>query len=294
MELDDPGFHHSVLSGLRDRLTEGDHADRLLDLALAHLKEASLVRERTTPRTDSTHVLAAVRDLTRLELFTEAVRAAMEEVAGIAPHLLDNLADENWGRYYGRPVRLGKNPNKPRTRTLTTGNHAAQLLEHLHRHGGEHAGLPANHGHPGRWQRLGRGDDGLSATRRSTRPGAGPGESGGSAVEGGTSGRAGMAGEDEPGTVQRARRTMRWLMTMLINQRIISSELSVRVSQSRARQREHISHANDRSTSHLLGKILDAAASRRPDVAQAWMPIHTEGIEQWFRGTVGEAGSALG
>ncbi|MCX4515661.1 transposase [Streptomyces sp. NBC_01619] len=55
MELDDPGFHHSVLADFRDRLAEGDRADRLLDLALARLKEAGLVHERTTQRTDSTH-----------------------------------------------------------------------------------------------------------------------------------------------------------------------------------------------------------------------------------------------
>jgi len=50
-----------------------------LNLALARLKDAGLVRDRATARTDSTHVLAAVRDLTRLELVTEAVRAALEE-----------------------------------------------------------------------------------------------------------------------------------------------------------------------------------------------------------------------
>ncbi|MEV1239676.1 transposase [Nonomuraea sp. NPDC049750] len=88
LELDDPGFHHSVIADFRDRLAQGDRADRLLDLALARLKDAGLVRERTTQRTDSTHVLASVRDLTRLELITEAVRAALEELAGIAPHLL--------------------------------------------------------------------------------------------------------------------------------------------------------------------------------------------------------------
>ncbi|CAM5385261.1 hypothetical protein SHIRM173S_09729 [Streptomyces hirsutus] len=114
MELDDPGFHHSVLADFRGRLAEGERADRLLDLALARLKEAGLVRERTTQRTDSTHVLAAVRDLTRLELITEAVRAALEEVAGTAGHLLDGLVDEEWGRRYGRPVRLGKNPTRPK------------------------------------------------------------------------------------------------------------------------------------------------------------------------------------
>ncbi|HYQ68790.1 transposase [Actinophytocola sp.] len=119
MELDDSAFHHSVLADFRDRLAQGDRADRLLDLALARLKDAGLVRERGTQRTDSTHVLAAVRDLTRLELITEAIRAALEEVAGAAPQLLVGLVDEEWGRRYGRPVRLGKNPTKPKTRINT-------------------------------------------------------------------------------------------------------------------------------------------------------------------------------
>ncbi|MHC5701195.1 transposase [Streptomyces tirandamycinicus] len=142
MELDDPGFHHSVLTDFRDRLTEGDRADRLLGLALAHLKEAGLVRERTTQRTDSTHVLAAVCDLTRLELVTEAVRAALEEAAGTSPHLLDGLIDEDWGLRYGRPVRLGKNPTKPMTRILATGDDAIRLLEHLYRHGAHRTSGP--------------------------------------------------------------------------------------------------------------------------------------------------------
>ncbi|WP_254642991.1 hypothetical protein [Streptomyces sp. BV333] len=124
MELDDPGFHNSVLADFRDRLAEGDHADRLLDFALARLKEAGLVRERTTQRTNSTHVLAAVRDLTRLELITKAVRAALEEVAGASPHLLGELVDEDWGRRYGRPgcvprpsaASLVTTPSSPPTR----------------------------------------------------------------------------------------------------------------------------------------------------------------------------------
>jgi len=135
MELDDPGFHHSVPADFRERIAQDDRADRLLDLALARLKNAGLVRERTTQRTDSTHVLAAARDLTRLELVTEAVRAALEEVARTASHLLIGLVDEEWGRRYGRPVRLGKNPTRPKTRILAAGDDAHQLLEHLHRHG---------------------------------------------------------------------------------------------------------------------------------------------------------------
>ncbi|MEW1551721.1 hypothetical protein [Streptomyces tsukubensis] len=142
MELDDPGFHHSVLGDFRDRLAQDGRADRLLDLALARLKETGLVRERTTQRTDSTHVLAAVRDLTRLELIAGAVRAALEEVAGTSPHLLDELVDEDRGLRYGRPVRLGKNPTKPKTRILATGNDAVRLLEHLYQHGADRTSGP--------------------------------------------------------------------------------------------------------------------------------------------------------
>lgn len=132
LDLDDPGFHHSVLSDFRDRLLEGEgRADRLLDLALARLKDAGLVRERTTQRTDSTHVLAAVRGLTRLELVTEAVRAALEELARTAPGALEGLADDDWGRRYGRQVRLGKNPTRPKTRMNEAGADARRLLEHL-------------------------------------------------------------------------------------------------------------------------------------------------------------------
>lgn len=118
MELDDPGFHHSVLADFRERLAQDDRADRLLDLALARLKKAGLVRERTTQHTDSTHVLAAACDLTRLELVTEAVRAVLEEVARTASHLLTGLVNEEWGRRYSRPVRPGKNPTRPKTRIL--------------------------------------------------------------------------------------------------------------------------------------------------------------------------------
>jgi hypothetical protein len=131
LDLDDPGFHHSVLSDFRDRLLEDGRADWLLDLALVRLKEAGLVRERTTGRTGSTHVLAAVRDLTRLELVTEAVRAAPEELARTAGHALAGLAGDGWGRRYGRQVRLGKNPTRPKTRINETGTDARLLLEHL-------------------------------------------------------------------------------------------------------------------------------------------------------------------
>ncbi|MFF1504794.1 hypothetical protein ACFVZR_34250 [Streptomyces sp. NPDC058316] len=56
-------------------------------------------------------------------------------MARTAGHLLIGLVDEDWGRRYGRPVRLGKNPTRPKTRILAAGNDVCRLLERLHRHG---------------------------------------------------------------------------------------------------------------------------------------------------------------
>jgi transposase len=44
LELDDPGFHRSVLTDFRERLTEGGKADKLLGLVLERIKAAGLVR----------------------------------------------------------------------------------------------------------------------------------------------------------------------------------------------------------------------------------------------------------
>lgn len=59
LELEDPGFHHGVLSDFRDRLAEDGRVDRLLDLMLARLKETGLVKARGRQRTDSTYWLRA-------------------------------------------------------------------------------------------------------------------------------------------------------------------------------------------------------------------------------------------
>ncbi|MEV0459173.1 transposase [Catellatospora methionotrophica] len=67
MELDEPGFDYSVLSEFRDRLADGDRADRLLALMVDRLAAAGLLKPRGRQRTDSTHVLAAVRKLSRVE-----------------------------------------------------------------------------------------------------------------------------------------------------------------------------------------------------------------------------------
>src|SRR2546421_12918325 len=61
LELSDPGFDFSVLSKFRARLLAGGDEMQLFDVMLVHLKTQGLLRTRGRQRTDSTHVLAAVR-----------------------------------------------------------------------------------------------------------------------------------------------------------------------------------------------------------------------------------------
>jgi transposase len=67
LELTDPGFHHTVLSEFRTRLVTGEAAQLLLDTLLTLARTQGLLKARGCQRTDSTHVLAAIRVLNRLE-----------------------------------------------------------------------------------------------------------------------------------------------------------------------------------------------------------------------------------
>ncbi|MFG2794697.1 transposase [Streptomyces sp. NPDC048419] len=85
LELEDPGFDHSVLCEFRARLAEQDSAaDRLLQVMLDRLRQTGLLKAGGRQCTDATHVLAAVRLLSRLELVGETLRAALEELAEAA------------------------------------------------------------------------------------------------------------------------------------------------------------------------------------------------------------------
>ena len=76
--LDDPGFGHSVLPEFRGKVAEGGLEQVALDALLGRLAADGLVKAGGKQRTDSTHVVAAVAALNRLELAGESVRAALE------------------------------------------------------------------------------------------------------------------------------------------------------------------------------------------------------------------------
>jgi len=136
LDLDDEGFDASVLSEFRTRVVEHGLEQRVLDLLLAALAAEGLVGAGGKARTDSTHVISAVRDLNRLELAGEAVRACVEAVAVVAPDWLAAVIDvADWGRRYGARVDTWRLPTSRAKRAelvAAYGTDAVVLLRAVH------------------------------------------------------------------------------------------------------------------------------------------------------------------
>src|SRR5712692_1131197 len=117
LELTDPGFDASVLSEFRTRLVAGRAEYQLLDAMLARFQAAGLLKARGRQRTDSTHVLAAIRALDRLETVGETVRHALNTLAVVAPAWLQPHLDPAWLERYGPRFELYRLPKAPAGRT---------------------------------------------------------------------------------------------------------------------------------------------------------------------------------
>jgi transposase len=126
LALDDPGFDHSVLSEFRSRVVAGALEQRLLDVLVVALVERGLVKAGGKQRTDSTHVLSAVRDLNRLELAGESVRAAAEAIAAAAPGWFAAGFDvPGWSARYGRRIDSWRLPTSQAKRDQLALDYAA-------------------------------------------------------------------------------------------------------------------------------------------------------------------------
>ena len=135
LELEDPGFDASVLSEFRSRLVTGDLTCLALDALLERLAGLGLVRAGGRQRTDSTHVLGAIRALNRLELAGETLRAALEALAAAAPDWLAGVIDASWQQVYGARIdnlHLPESESKRRELMVRYGTDGYFLLEQVH------------------------------------------------------------------------------------------------------------------------------------------------------------------
>src|SRR4051795_3177237 len=110
LELTDPGFDFSVLCEFRARLVAGGAERLLLEAMLETCKAHGLVKARGKQRTDSTHVLAAIRTLNRLELVGETLRAALNSLAAVVPQWLQSWAPPEWFDRYSTRVEESRLP----------------------------------------------------------------------------------------------------------------------------------------------------------------------------------------
>lgn len=103
LPLTDAGFHFSILTEFRQRLIEGNAEQLLLDRLLERLRDLELLKSQRQ-RTDSTHILAAVRKLNRLETVGETFRAALNSLATAAPDWLMSHLHCDWFDRYSRRI----------------------------------------------------------------------------------------------------------------------------------------------------------------------------------------------
>ncbi len=132
LELTDPGFDFSVLSEFRARLLAGGAEAQLLQALLDLCKSRGWLKARGRQRTDSTHVLAAIRDLNRLECVGETLRHTLNVLAEVAPDWLLAQTPPEWFERYSRRFDEYRFP-KAQTQRLelaeTIGTDGHRLLE---------------------------------------------------------------------------------------------------------------------------------------------------------------------
>ncbi len=97
-------------------------------------QEAGLLKDPYSQRTDSTHVLAKIRDLSRLESLGETLRSALNSIAVVAPQWLQEIVPDSWYKRYVRKFEESRLPMTETKRTLlaaTIGADGFYLLDIL-------------------------------------------------------------------------------------------------------------------------------------------------------------------
>ncbi len=136
LELTDPGFDFSLLSEFRTRLVDEEAEALLLDRLLEVCQQRGWLKAGGKQRTDSTHVLARVRSLSNLECVGETLRAALDDLAALAPEWLVSQISPDWFERYSHRVENYRLPKAENQRTALAqqigadGMHLLHALEH--------------------------------------------------------------------------------------------------------------------------------------------------------------------
>jgi transposase len=131
LELTDPGFNFTLLHDFRCRVLTHEAGQRFLDTFLAACNARGWLKARGTQRTDSTHVLAAIRTLHRLECVLEAMHYALNHLSAAEPAWVQQHVPLDWYPRYGLrsdQARLPKETSKREALARQVGADGYQLL----------------------------------------------------------------------------------------------------------------------------------------------------------------------
>jgi len=134
LDLKASGFDASVLSEFRSRIIAHECEALLLDRMLERFQQAGYLKARGSQRTDSTHVLAAVRAVNRMVLVGETMRAALNELATEAGDWLKPQIQAGWLERYERrfdDYRLPKGAEERRALAEEIGVDGRHLLQSI-------------------------------------------------------------------------------------------------------------------------------------------------------------------
>ncbi len=135
LELEDDGFNFSVLSEFRDRLITGGSSQQILDKMLAKFGDLGLLKSRGKARTDSTHILAIVKELTKLEHLEETLKSALNTLAQVAPTWLERMVSIDWYERYGQKVgysRKTRTAEEKEAKAIEIGTDGFYLLDAIY------------------------------------------------------------------------------------------------------------------------------------------------------------------
>src|SRR3954454_13227477 len=135
LELTDAGFDSTVLSEFRSRLVAGSAEEQILHTLLEKCRDRKWLAARGRQRTDSTHVLGAIRALNRLECAVETLRHALTSLAVVAPDWIRAHARPDWVDRYGPRAddyRLPKGETARQAHAELVGADGYGLLDHLY------------------------------------------------------------------------------------------------------------------------------------------------------------------
>lgn len=134
LALADEGFDYSVLSEFRQRLVAGEAQSRLLDKLLTLCQRQGWLKAGGKQRTDSTHMVGAVRSLSRQELVGETLRTSLNAIAEAAPAWLQAQVPVIWYERYSHRIEAYRLPKGQKARSewvLQVGKDGQQLLTWL-------------------------------------------------------------------------------------------------------------------------------------------------------------------